>query len=88
MSTHLSGFHQFFKVFVHNFILAKLATTSVRVNVVYVINFFDLLFPIPCFYLTSWPLQIVLSERPFDEEYNKHHKYTLPAGCKNLAIKK
>ena len=32
MSTHVPGFQSFFR-FLHNFILAKLATSSIRVNI-------------------------------------------------------
>ena len=32
MSTHKQGFQSFFKGFLHNFVLAKLATSSIRVN--------------------------------------------------------
>ena len=33
MSTHVQGFQSFFEVFLHRFVLAKLATSSIRVNI-------------------------------------------------------
>ena len=32
MSTHVSGFRSFFSVFLHPFVLAKLASSSIRVE--------------------------------------------------------
>ena len=32
MSTHVPWFQSFFSVFLHRFVLAKLATSSIRVN--------------------------------------------------------
>ena len=32
MLTHVPGFQSFFKGFLHNFVLAKLATSSIHVN--------------------------------------------------------
>ena len=32
MSTHMPGFLLFFSFFLHHFVLAKLASTSIRVN--------------------------------------------------------
>ena len=34
MSTHVPGFQDFFQDFLHHFVLVKLATSSIRVNLV------------------------------------------------------
>ena len=34
MSTHLPGFKSVFSFFLHHFVLAKLATSSIRVNII------------------------------------------------------
>ena len=72
-----------FQLFLPLVVLAKLANSSIGVKVAHGVNFFDLVFPLSIFYLTTsiWPTQSILDLVYWltDEEYIWPH---LTTGCK------